>query len=198
MRISLKNIRKIPLVVKIFIGLIFGIILGLLIPNIDFIGIFGKLFISALKAIAPVLVFALITSSLCDAGKGISSRFRTVILLYLISTLLAAFISVCGSFLFPITVPLDILAEEGLDIFKYPRLFARDSKVSSFQPNYNIIDYYGGFEYFLRNIQCEIHFYTLAKTSFMSIPVTPCIYADHTAFVRVKENQVIKLNKPAL
>lgn len=112
MRKSFTKLGKIPLVVKILIGLIVGIILGLTIPSVEFIGIFGKLFISALKAIAPVLVFALITSSLCDAGSGISSRFRTVILLYLISTLIAAFVSVCGSFMFPITVPLDIIAEE--------------------------------------------------------------------------------------
>ena len=111
---SIKKIARIPLVLRILIGLVIGIILGLTLPNVEFIGILGKLFISALKAIAPVLVFALITSSLCDAGKGISSRFRTVILLYLVSTLIAALISVCGSFLFPITVPLDIVAEDAV------------------------------------------------------------------------------------
>lgn len=106
------NIMKIPLVLRILIGLIIGILLGLFLPKADFIGIFGTLFITALKAIAPVLVFVLIASSLCDAGNGISSRFRTVIILYVLSTLVAAFISVCGSFLFPITVPLDIAAED--------------------------------------------------------------------------------------
>lgn len=103
---------RIPLVIRIIIGLIVGIIFGLTIPQITFIGSLGTIFISALKAIAPVLVFVLITSSLCDAGKGISTRFRTVIILYILSTLIAAFISVCGSFLFPISVPLSIAGQE--------------------------------------------------------------------------------------
>lgn len=108
----MKKIMKAPLVLRIFIGLVVGVVLGLTIPSVEFIGVFGKLFISALKAIAPVLVFVLIASSLCDAGNGISSRFRTVILLYLVSTLIAAFLSVCASYIFPITVPLDLVAEE--------------------------------------------------------------------------------------
>ena len=107
-----QKIIKTPLVLRILIGLVIGVILGLTVPTVEFIGIFGTLFISALKAIAPVLVFVLITSSLCDAGQGISSRFRTVILLYLVTTLIAAFISVCASFIFPISVPLNIASEE--------------------------------------------------------------------------------------
>jgi len=116
---SFKNVFshlfKIPLVLRILIGLILGIILGLAAPKATFLCILGSLFISALKAIAPVLVFILITSSLCDAGRGISSRFRTVIILYILSTLLAAFISVCGSFIFPITVNLQQTAETVAD-----------------------------------------------------------------------------------
>lgn len=106
------RIFKIPLVLRIIIGLAIGIILGLSVPNLTFIGDLGSIFISALKAIAPILVFILITSSLCDAGKGISTRFRTVILLYILSTLVAAFVSVCASFICPITVPLDITGQE--------------------------------------------------------------------------------------
>lgn len=108
----LSKIIKCPLVLKILIGLLAGILLGLVVPSAGFLTLLGTLFISALKAIAPVLVFILICSSLCDAGKGISSRFRTVILLYVLSTLVAAFVAVCGSFLFPVTVALDVAAEE--------------------------------------------------------------------------------------
>lgn len=108
----LQKIIKCPLVLKILIGLLAGILLGLVVPSAGFVTLLGTLFISALKAIAPVLVFILISSSLCDAGKGISSRFRTVILLYILSTLIAAFVAVCGSFLFPVTVALDVAAEE--------------------------------------------------------------------------------------
>jgi len=107
-----QKIFKCPLVLRILIGLIVGIFLGLIVPSANIVSLLGTLFISALKAIAPVLVFILITSSLCDAGKGISSRFRTVIVLYIVSTLIAALIAVCGSYLFPVTVALNITAEE--------------------------------------------------------------------------------------
>lgn len=98
---------KVPLVLRIVIGLAIGIVLGLLVPKATFISIFGKLFVSSLKAVAPVLVFILVASSLCDAGAGISGRFKTVIFLYILSTLIASFVAVGASFAFPISVPLE-------------------------------------------------------------------------------------------
>lgn len=105
------RIIKIPLVLRILIGLIIGVALGLTVPDAAFINIFGDFFVSALKAVAPVLVFILVASSLCDAGSGISSRFRTVIILYILSTLLASLIAVGASFIFPLTIPLEDVAE---------------------------------------------------------------------------------------
>ena len=81
---------KIPLILKIAVGLAIGIILGLTVPGIEAMTIPGNLFVGALKAIAPVLVFVLVIASLASAGKGIGSRFRTVILFYMLSTFLAA------------------------------------------------------------------------------------------------------------
>lgn len=94
------------LVWRIFIGLIVGALLGLLCPGLTGIGILGKVFVSALKAIAPVLVAVLVASSIAQAGGGMGPRFRTVILLYLLTTFLAAIVAVVGSFLFPVTVNL--------------------------------------------------------------------------------------------
>ena len=82
------------LILKIIIGLIIGAILGVACPNVTIIGLPGELFVSALKAIAPLLVFVLVSSALSKASSGIGSRFKTVIILYLFSTFLAAIIAV--------------------------------------------------------------------------------------------------------
>ena len=66
----------------------------------------GDLFVGALKGIAPVLVAVLVTSSVATARNGLGSRFRTVILLYMLTTLMAAVIAVFASFLFPINITL--------------------------------------------------------------------------------------------
>ncbi len=94
------------LIVKILIGLALGILFGLLTPQAAFICILGNLFVGALKGIAPLLVFVLVISSLANATGGIGKRFSTVIVLYLVSTLVAAVIAVVSSFLFPITIKL--------------------------------------------------------------------------------------------
>lgn len=94
------------LVIKILIGLVIGAILGIAFPNAQVVAILGKVFVGALKAIAPVLVFVLVMSAISKAHGGIGSRFRTVITLYLLSTLLAAVVAVIGSFLFPVGMVL--------------------------------------------------------------------------------------------
>ena len=99
------------LVLRILIGLIIGAILGLLVPGWTWLGILGTLFVSALKAIAPVLVAILVAASIAKAHGGLGPRFRTVIGLYLISTLTAALVAVVGSKLFPVTLQLQDVAE---------------------------------------------------------------------------------------
>ncbi len=97
---------KTPLILRIAIGLVIGIVLGLTVPEIEAVTILGSLFVGALKAIAPVLVFVLVIASLASAGAGIGSRFKKVITFYLLSTFLAAVVAVIGSYIFKITVPL--------------------------------------------------------------------------------------------
>lgn len=107
----LKKIMSIPLVLRISLGLLIGVILGLVLPQATFIAMLGKIFISALKGIAPILVLFLVISSLANAGKNLGARFKTVILLYLISTLIAAVVAVVTSFIFPLTVTLSSSVE---------------------------------------------------------------------------------------
>ena len=99
------------LVLRILCGLIIGAILGLACPGATAIAILGKVFVGALKAVAPVLVFVLVMSAISKAGAGIGSRFRTVIILYMLSTLLAAVVAVVGSFVFPVDMVLTEAAE---------------------------------------------------------------------------------------
>ena len=94
------------LILKIVIGLIIGAILGVTVPGWKIIGFPGELFVSALKAIAPILVFVLVASAISKAGEGIGSRFKTVIVLYLFSTFLSAMVAIVGSTLFPVTIHL--------------------------------------------------------------------------------------------
>jgi len=103
---------KVPLILRIAIGLVVGALLGIFAPQASFVKIFGTVFVGALKGIAPVLVFVLVISSLASAGKGLGSRFRTVIGLYMLSTFLAAVVAVVGSYIFKITVPLAAATEQ--------------------------------------------------------------------------------------
>ena len=94
------------LILKIIIGLAIGTVLGIAVPDWKAIGILGDLFVSALKAIAPILVFVLVASAISKAKTGIGGRFKTVIVLYLFSTLLSAMVAIVGSMLFPVTITL--------------------------------------------------------------------------------------------
>ena len=65
--------NSISLVKRIIVGLILGIILGLVVPQFTVIGLLGDLFVGALKAVAPLLVFFLVMASLANAEGGKSN-----------------------------------------------------------------------------------------------------------------------------
>ncbi len=106
MKKVLSYYTKSPLILRIAIGLAIGVCLGLWVPQASFVTLFGDVFVGALKAIAPILVFVLVIASLAKAGEGIGKRFRTVILFYMASTFLAATAAVVAMYLFPVTIPL--------------------------------------------------------------------------------------------
>ena len=107
----LKKWAETSLVLRILIGLVIGAVLGLTVPGWTGIGILGTVFVSALKAVAPVLVAMLVAASIAKAHGGLGPRFRTVIGLYLVSTLSAALVAVVGSTLFPVTLKLQDVAD---------------------------------------------------------------------------------------
>jgi serine/threonine transporter len=94
------------LILKIICGFVIGTVLGILIKKNEYLGLPGELFIKALRGIAPILVFALVSSYLSKANKGIGNRFKIAIILYLLCTFLSALIAVCASFICKIKMPL--------------------------------------------------------------------------------------------
>ena len=103
---------SISLVKRIVVGLIIGAVLGLAAPQASGLVILGDVFVGALKGIAPLLVFFLIISSLCHAGKSHGGVIKTVIILYMFSTFLASLIAVFASRLFPVTLTLTVEAAD--------------------------------------------------------------------------------------
>lgn len=128
---------NISLVIRILIGLIIGAALGLIVPQATAIGILGDIFVGALKAIAPLLVFFLVISSLSNATNSHGGVIRTVIVLYMFSTFLAAFIAVIASRLFPVEMVLvdavtDTAAPQGVvEVLKNLLLNVVSNPVSS-------------------------------------------------------------------
>ncbi|GEM75298.1 serine/threonine transporter SstT [Vibrio agarivorans] len=93
------------LVYQILIGILLGAILAVAAPeSAKDIGILGSLFVGALKAIAPVLVFILVAASIANQKKNQHTYMRPIVVLYLAGTFFAALTAVALSFLFPTTL----------------------------------------------------------------------------------------------
>ncbi|MFC2352520.1 serine/threonine transporter SstT [Eikenella halliae] len=96
------------LVTQIAIGLVLGILVGVLVRNtaaagavVEIGAILGSLFVGALKAVAPILVFALVTAAISQHRSGNPTNIRPILVLYLVGTFAAAVVAVGASFLFP-------------------------------------------------------------------------------------------------
>ncbi|WP_342472035.1 serine/threonine transporter SstT [Metasolibacillus sp. FSL H7-0170] len=105
--------NRINLVSRIVVGIIIGIALALVVPEtVSGISILGTLFVGALKAVAPILVFILVINALSSHVSGKATNMKTVIVLYAISTFLAGFVAVIVSFIFPTALTLKTGAQE--------------------------------------------------------------------------------------
>lgn len=98
--------QKCNLMLRILIGIVIGAVLALTLPGQSAISMLGDLFVGALKGIAPILVAVLVASSVSKARNGLGSRFKSVITLYIFTTLMAAVVAVFVSYLFPVNVVL--------------------------------------------------------------------------------------------
>ncbi|OAI88220.1 serine/threonine transporter SstT [Pseudomonas putida] len=101
-------LNRTSLVLQIVIGLVAGIALALIAPgvaaNLAFV---GKVFVSALKAVAPILVFVLVMASIANHKQGQQTHIRPILALYLWGTFGAAVVAVVASMLFPSTLVLN-------------------------------------------------------------------------------------------
>ncbi|KTD87424.1 serine/threonine transporter SstT [Paenibacillus etheri] len=104
--------NQLSLVKQIFMGIIVGIILALSIPNATGITIFGSLFVSSLKAVAPLLVLLLVMTAISKHKKGHQTNMKSILALYGLSTFLAGLTAVIASFLFPVSLSLVKGAED--------------------------------------------------------------------------------------
>ena len=96
------------LIKLITIGLVVGIILAIFVPQvIPVVAVFGKLFVNALKAVAPILVFVLVMNALSQKSES-SSTMRPIVTLYVIGTFCASLVAVTASFLFPTKLSLQV------------------------------------------------------------------------------------------
>lgn len=97
--------NEISLIKRILVFLVFGAVLGVIAPNLTWLGIFGQLFVGALKAVAPILVFFLVIAALTNAHAD--GSMKTIMLLYVLCTFIAALVAVIASYLFPIELTLE-------------------------------------------------------------------------------------------
>lgn len=110
-------IKKLSLVQRIICGLIIGTILGMAFPTATGIGILGSLFIGALKAIAPILVFVLVIASVANAKRGGGQTMSRIMALYIVGTLSASVAAVVACEFNHITLPLGgVAAAEGFKV----------------------------------------------------------------------------------
>ncbi|MER1986925.1 MAG: serine/threonine transporter SstT [Solibacillus sp.] len=112
MKAAWKKWSDISLVKRIIVGIIVGIALALLAPEaMSWVSIFGSLFVSALKAVAPVLVLFLVIHAIAGHQPGKATNMKSIITLYALSTVLAGAVAVIMSFIFPTTITLKGSAE---------------------------------------------------------------------------------------
>ncbi|MBU1620423.1 MAG: serine/threonine transporter SstT [Gammaproteobacteria bacterium] len=115
-----QKLLQLGLVPQIIIGILLGVLVAVVSPELaKNLSLLGTLFVNALKAIAPLLVFVLVASAIANKQASESSSIKPVLVLYLFGTFLAAVVAVLLSFMFPTTlvltaVPEVIAAPEGI------------------------------------------------------------------------------------
>ncbi|PKG58242.1 serine/threonine transporter SstT [Shewanella sp. Choline-02u-19] len=100
------------LVLQILAGIIAGVVLATVSKSgAESVAFLGELFVGALKAIAPILVFILVAASIANQKKNAKTNMRPIVTLYLFGTFCAALTAVLMSFAFPTTLVLVTGAE---------------------------------------------------------------------------------------
>lgn len=108
MRAIVDAYLRLGLVPLIVLALVIGTIIGVVAPSFGLsLGILGSIFVGALKAVAPILVFVLVLAAVSNQRIGTDSRIKPIIFLYLVGTFSAALVAVGASFMFPTELVLN-------------------------------------------------------------------------------------------
>ncbi len=101
--------QSVGLVSQIIVAIIFGGVLAVVAPDVaKSLSMLGELFVNALKAVAPILVFVLVASSIANQKTDSDANLKPIVGLYLVGTLSAALVAVVLSFMFPTQLTLDL------------------------------------------------------------------------------------------
>ncbi|WP_447893952.1 serine/threonine transporter SstT [Vreelandella sp. GE22] len=110
----LRPLLRLGLISQILIGIVAGVLLALWAPaGAARVALLGQLFISALQAVAPILVFVLVMAAIAAHQRGRPTQIRSVLGLYVAGTLIAALIAVAASFMLPTEISLDTPQADG-------------------------------------------------------------------------------------
>lgn len=113
MKAIMQFYHRIGLVPLIIIGLVLGVFIGWLMPSVGLaLGLLGSLFVGALKAVAPILVFVLVMAAIAQHHSGNQVYVKPVIVMYIFGTFLAALTAVIASFIFPTEL---VLVQSGIE-----------------------------------------------------------------------------------
>ena len=105
------------LVKRIAVGLVLGILVALVNESVknsagidlaSSFGVLGQIFVKALRAVAPILIFFLVMAALANKKVGSKSNMKEIVVLYLLGTFLAAVAAVIASMAFPSDVALAV------------------------------------------------------------------------------------------
>lgn len=115
-----EKIKNLSLINRIIIGMAIGILLGITVPQFTVFVMLGTVFVNALKAIAPLLVFFIVMSALAQHKEGHETNMKSIVILYLFGTFAAALVGVIASYAFPITMTFgegatEVAAPQGID-----------------------------------------------------------------------------------
>lgn len=96
------------LIKQILVGFVLGCIVGLAAPEFAHsAGFLGTVFVTALKGVAPVLVFVLVMSSIASRRElGAGVHIKPIIVIYLLANFCAALVAVALSFMLPSQINL--------------------------------------------------------------------------------------------
>ncbi len=109
MNAFIHRLKKVPQIQQIAVGLVIGILIAVFLPGVvPVVSIFGDLFVSALKGVAPLLVFILVMNAMVQRKEGGDTNMKPIITLYVIGTFAASIVGVTLSFLFPQTLVLQL------------------------------------------------------------------------------------------